>query len=310
MIDNHIHAVDLNLLGYLDVLLDERSVTRAAARAGLTQSAMSRALGKLRDLFDDPLLVRTGRGMERTARADALVPAVRSVITQIQTRVLAPVAFEPTTARAQWRIAASELTDCLLLDRVITRVRRQAPGVELRLVGPRPAFSGGLVAGRVDLVIGVASGGHTTVRSAALLRDDFACLMSRRHPLRRRRQELTLERYLDCAHVLVAPGDRPGGVVDDHLAAMGRQRTVAATVHSFLLAPFLVAGSDLLVTLPRLLASKLAQLHGLYLGEVPLELPPVTLSLLWHERWHHDPCHAWLRALLRDAAAELVAADG
>lgn len=301
MIENHLSGLDLNLLVHLQLLLEEGSVTRAAARAGLTQSAMSRALGRLRELFDDPLFVRTAAGMQPTVRAERLAGPLREVLFKLQGELLAPTRFEARTARTAWSIAAADMADWLVMGEVGRRVSRAAPGVTLHLRGPL-VEAGALLEGRVDLALGIASGDAGSLRTRTLFSDGFACLLRDDHPALRDGAPLSLEAYAASSHVLVAPRGHPGSVVDSRLDALGLSRHIAVTTPSFLLAPSLVAGTDLVLTMPRRLACSLSRGLPLRVVEPPLALPGFTISLLWHERWQHDPGHRWLRELICEVA--------
>lgn len=312
MIENHLARIDLNLLVHLQLLLEEGSVTRAAARAGITQSAMSRVLSRLRDLFDDPLFVRTSSGLRPTVRAERLVAPLREVLLRLQAELLAPATFDPETARTAWSICSADMADALLLTEVCRRVAAQAPGVTLHLRGPM-VESRALIEGQVDLALGLPGEVDASLRTRSLFSDTFACVVRCGHPALDADGRLGLEAYAALSHVLVAPRGRPGGVVDRELAARGLSRHVAVTTPSFLLAPALVVGTDLVLTMPRRLAQRFSSALPLTVVDAPLEVPGFTIALIWHERWQHDPGHAWLRSLVCRVADELdavVAAAG
>jgi DNA-binding transcriptional LysR family regulator len=293
---NDLHGIDLNLLVVLDALLAERHVTRAAARVGLTQSAASHALGRLRDLLDDPLLVRGPRGaLVRTPRAEALAPALARALDQVREALRGEPGFDPTTARRTVRIAASDYAELLLLPALLDRVARLAPGVDLWAVPLRDDPVPDLAAGDVDVSIGVwrSRAFPSGFYERRLFDDRFRVVVRGAHPAAQ--QRLTLARYLALPHLLIAPRGTAGSYVDDALAALGHTRRVAAAVPHFLVAPHVVAATDLVVTLASRIAAVLAEPFGLLSLPPPLELPTFTTSLLWHERAHHDAGQRWLR---------------
>ena len=302
----HLSGLDLNLLVQLDALLAESHVTRAAQRAGLTQSAMSRALARLRELLGDPILVRTGRGMLLTARARALAAPLARALGELQAVVLERPTFDPATSTRTFTMAASDLAEALLLPALHERLAREAPFVDLAAVrvgkDPGPVLEDDAVDVAVDPRRGASS---PSIVWRALFHEDFLCVLRRGHPVLRRRGGLTLERFLALPQVLVAPGGSPGSLLDDALARLGQRRRIAVRVSSFLVAPLVVAGSDLVATLPARLARRMARSLPLVLRPSPVELAGFDLQMAWHERFRHDMGHAWFRRVLAEVAATL-----
>ncbi len=306
MASRALSSFDLNLLLQLDLLLEESSVSGAAARAGITQSAMSRALGRLRDAFDDELLVQVGRGMERTRVAEQLVGPVRAVLRDIDQQILSPRAFDPTTAEVEFRIAAVDFAEVLLCGPLLQRLRAEAPGITLNLTGAQEAFRGGLSRGELDLALGVMSGARASIKGRRLFTDTFSCVARAKHPAATD-GPLTVEALQAHPHVLVSPSGRGDGQVDEALAAIGGTRHVAARVGSFLVGMHFAAENDLLLTAPTRIAHRYAALDPrLRVLPCPLELEPLNLSMLWHATRHGDPAHAWLRTQLVAEAERLA----
>jgi DNA-binding transcriptional LysR family regulator len=291
----HLAGVDLNLLVALDALLTEAHVTRAARRVGLTQSAMSRALARLRDLLDDPLLVRTPQGMQPTPRAQALAAPLRRTLEDVEALVAGRPVFEPAHARRAFTVAAPDYAQAVLMPPVLQHLAREAPGVDLLLVAPPRDVDAALVGGEVDLVLGPQQPSTAGLVWTPLLSDTFACLLRKGHPALRR--PLTPQRFAALSHLQVAPGGRPGGALDDALAARGLSRRVALRVTGFLGAAQLVAASDLVTTLPSRLAQLSAASGALVMMRPPVPVPGFTLAQAWHERLRQDPGHAWLRSV-------------
>lgn len=299
MRETHLGAVDLNLLVVLQILLEERSVTRTAVRLGRTQSAVSRSLGRLRDLFADPLLVRDGGRLAPTPRAEALTGPLRRVLVDVEDQLLAADSFDPGRARRTFVLSSADYADALVLPGLAERVWRQAPGVQLVHRGGAQSPSDAI--DDFDLALGPLGPAPTSrVRSRLLLVDPFVCLLRRDHP---NAGNLDLDAYAALGHVLVAPRGMPGGIVDSALAARGLSRRVVVQVQNFSVAPMVVAGSDLVTTLPRTVAVRAAETLPLVVVDPPLPLPETRIHAVWHERWHHDPGHRWLREQVVDALA-------
>lgn len=300
MQDVHLAGIDLNLLVALDALLEERHVTRAARRLGLSQSATSHALARLRELLRDPLLVRSGAVLVPTPRALALAPPVRGILETIRSTLAGP-SFDPASSVRTFVVATSDYFELVVMPLLVRELVRAAPAIDL-VVRPAPEdFVAMLGGGRLDLVIGVSvPPGAESVHRRALFDDGFACVVRAGHPVLRR--GLDLDRFAAMGHVFIAPRGTRGGVVDDALAKKRKVRRVAAMVPSFLAAPAIVAESDLVLTMPARLAERLAPAFDLRVLPPPLALPRFTVSAYWHERAHHDPAHAWLRARIVDVA--------
>jgi DNA-binding transcriptional LysR family regulator len=293
MHEMHLGAVDLNLLVALDALLRERSVTRAARHVGLSPSAMSHALARLRAFFGDPLLVRGQRGMVPTERAESLEAPLREALAAIEGLLGAGARFDPATARASFVIAAEDYGSTLLLPALLTRLRAEAPGIDLDVVGPTADLHAKLERKEVDLSIGVVREPPAALRVQRLFDDGFACVVRRGHP--RVKARLTLQQYVELPHARIGTGVRGPSVVDEALAKRGLRRRVALRIGHFLAAPLIVAETDLVLTLPRRLALKLQAMAPLVVHEPPLELSGITISQAWHERRQADSAHAWLR---------------
>lgn len=293
-------AVNLNLLVSLHALLEERSVSRAAARVGLSQSSMSHALGTLRELLGDPLLVRSGRGMAPTPRALELAGTVAHAIASARDVFDAPSVFEPATAHARFTLSLPDVAQLVLLPRLLEVLAERAPGVTLRIEPRAHGFEpGALERGDVDLVAAMQRPLPPAFRSEDVLPSaPMACLVRRGHPVKR----LTLRRYLALSHLAVGGP----GLMSRALEARGLERNVVVRVPSFLVVPWIVAESDMVATLPRWIAQRFAEALPLDVrpSPIPLEHPPI--AMIWHERTEHDPAQRWLRAIGREIARETL----
>lgn len=299
-------AVDLNLLLALDALLAERHVTRAAARLGITQSAASHALARLRDMFGDPLLVRGPRGaLLPTPRAAALAPAIHRVLVDLTAVLRGDEVFEPATARHTFRIGTSDYVELVLMPRLVERVGRSAPGIDLWIHTLTDDGDEALAAGTLDVVLGPPRSGARPagMYEKVLFDESFTCIVREGHALADKR--MTLARYCAAAHLLVAPRGTPGSLVDDALAALGRSRRVAVAVPHFLVVPYLIASSDLIATLATRVAHTVADALRLVQMPPPIALPRFQIGVAWHERTRADPAHRWLRDQILAVAAEI-----
>jgi DNA-binding transcriptional LysR family regulator len=301
----HILAADLNLVVVLHALLDERSVSRAAKRLGLSQSATSHALGRLRALLKDPLFVRTRRGLVPTARAEAMADAVRSSVTALEATLFAPAPFDPNTVERTFRVRPSDYVEYLLVPPLLRRLAKVAPRVNF---WARPSMTEPTLAleeGQLDLLIQPTHSGEQTegLRMEALWDDHLVGIARRGHPLTKGR--LTLERFAAASHALVSPRGQPGGMVDDVLNQHGLQRRIAFTTPNFVVAPQVVATTDLIMILPARLAAAVGSGPRLVTFAPPLKVPGFQIAMFWHDRHDSDPAHAFIRREIAQVAAAL-----
>ncbi|QDG70478.1 LysR family transcriptional regulator [Janthinobacterium tructae] len=294
---------DLNLLITLDVLLAEGSVTRAARRLRLSPSAMSRALARLRETTGDPLLVRAGRELVPTPRALELRARVRPLLGEVLA-VLGPTEqLDPRQLAQTFTLRASDGFVENFGPALLAHIGAQAPGVRLRFVQKVDRESVQLREGSIDLETGVI-GSLTSpeVRTRRLFSDRFVGVVRSGHALAQ--GEISAERYAAGQHVLVARRDQDTGPMDDALAALGLQRTIASIVGGFTAALALAAGSDLIATVPERHTGNLRA--GMFSFALPLGMPDLTVSLMWHPRMDADPAHRWLRGCVVDACAARI----
>ena len=302
--------VNLNLLVALDALLIEGSVTQAAGRLGITQSAMSHRLKALRALFDDPLFVRgEGGGLKATPLALSLSAPVARGLGELARVVRREVVFQPDTAERTFTLGMGDSFVVTLLPKLWARVQSVAPKVNVKVEGlHRKRVGQQLEEGDIDLVVTVRPQatllpmlpGVGGLRQRFLRREGFACLVREGHP--KVGGHLTLDDFCDIPHALISPQGAGDGVVDVALRAVGRSRRVAMRLPYFLAAPLMVANSDLLLTVPRRLATLFADSFALRLLEPPLPLPTFDVLGVWHERFDQEPANQWLRSLLWQVA--------
>ena len=299
----HIKGVDLNLLPALAALLEERHVTRAAVRSGLSQPAMSRTLARLRRLLDDQLLIRDGSGYVLTPRAERIQRQLDGLMPQLE-MLFAAEAFDPATAKENFRIAATDYALLLFLHQVARAVNKLSPHSALRIESPRDAVFDDLVHGRLDLSFYVAAP-PVGLRKELLFDDVCVCVMSADHPLAMRKR-LTLDQYLRCSHLAIDIIDGEQPLIASRLAELGVARRSALTLPLLVGAPAALPGTNLVATLNRRLVDMYVDDPALAVVAAPVELEPFDYYMVWHPRLDHDPAQQWLRDTIRSVATTTV----
>ncbi|MGW3204243.1 LysR substrate-binding domain-containing protein [Streptomyces sp. NPDC001135] len=300
------HAkLDLNLLVALDALLEECSVTRAAARLRVTEPAMSRTLGRIRRVLGDPVLVRAGHTMQPTPHAVAIASEVHALVQRAYT-VLAPTAeLDLGSLERTFTIVANDAVVTSVGDHLVSRVGSQAPGVTLRFLAELAGDSSRLREGSTDLEIGVIRAAAPEIRTEQLAEDHHALLMRDDNPLAE--GELTAQRLAAARHIVTSRRGRMNGPIDQALCDLGLSRRVVATAPTFAATALLLMGSDSFVSLvPRLHHRRTAQALGLTLRDIPLALPPVRVMQAWHPRDDADAAHVWLRRQVRESVQAML----
>jgi DNA-binding transcriptional LysR family regulator len=309
-----VNRIDLNLLVYLDALLRERNVTQAANQLNLSQPAMSNGLRRLRELFNDPLLVRTSEGMTPTERALELEPVVREVLSKIDQAVQPRGEFEAGTAQRVFRIMASDYAESTLFPSVLGKLRTQAPGLTLDIMTPSDVSFLDVERGKVDMVINRFDSMPQSFHQIHLWDDSFTCVLSPENPVLK---DFTLENYLQANHVWVSKTGMGVGVgvdpsdvqrlgwVDAALNRLGKKRQIRVFTRHYQAAMTLAEQNDLIVTLPTRAAQLKLNNPRVVLREPPLEIPPLELKMAWSPLLQHNPANKWLRKLIVDTAREL-----
>ncbi len=295
----NLRTLDLNLLIILQALLEVRHVTRASEKLNMSQPKVSRALQKLRDAFDDPLLVRTLDGYDLSARAERIQPELKQILQNLE-RMVAEEQFDPATSRDTVRIYAVDLEVIAFLPKLLARLREQAPNMTLDIRSePRDHFDL-LEAGEVHFSL---SGKEPTnmldqYRMMPLASSGLVCMMSANHPLADR--PLVLEEYLDCYHGYVSITNEGPAMIDKFLKTMGRSRALSTRLPNFTSAAFFCEATDVIVALPEIIAPMLTQGRNLIVKPLPEEivLKETEFRLYWHERHHQDPMCRWVRSQL------------
>jgi DNA-binding transcriptional LysR family regulator len=316
----HFNALDLNLLRVFEALIRERSATRAGARLGLTQSAISHALNRLRYVLGDELFVRGPDGMQPTERAAEIAPRLRQGLLQLQL-ALAPADFVPERTDRRFTITCTEYGGAVLMPPLIARLRAEAPHASVTVLPSNMGVAEILRSGRADLAIGSFRRAPDWAASEPLLRETRVWVLRAGHPAAR--EELTLERLSELPHLVIAATGEDEhaieGYVVDHglerlvtrsdagllqgaLVARGLRRVVAVTTPHFLAALMTVNESDIAALMPRRLATAFMGRYQLALFEPPYSSPPFEIMSLWHRDHGEQPPVAWLRKVLREVA--------
>lgn len=304
----NLRNVDLNLLVVLDALLAERNVSRAGYRIGLSQSATSAALARLRHLFGDPLLVRKGRGLALTRAAEDLTVPLREVLGQIEQVLVERPRFEPATDTRTFSISASDYATLVLLAPFIRALAEEAPGITIHLLPRFRDVESVLKADQADIVVEpreLLGTARSRFPSLPLFSDRWLCAVDAANP-HFQGESLSLEQYRQAPHLVYGIGlDRQLNLADRHLERLGFQRRVEVTLESFLLVPFLLQGTEMVSVMLERAARLLSASTRVRTLVPPVDLPDIHEEMYWHPRHTADPGHRWLRERLTAVAATL-----
>lgn len=297
--------LDTHLLRVLYLVLQERSVSRAADRLGITQPAVSSALKRLREITGDELLVRTRSGMTPTERAEGLLGPTRAALDAIDSILVQAEPFDPAKSKRVFGVGAPDYFDAFFLSNLIERFRRAVPGGRLNV---RPLsldvdFERLLEEGELDVVIGNWPRPPEYLRTTPLFDDEVVCMVAERHPLARK-DSISADDYLIAQHL--APVRYAGGVrgaIDDHLHKLGVKRDIRVSLPYFHVAPYVLITTDLIFTTGRRFAAHYAKFLPIRILKAPLEFPPLRFYQLWHERTHAAPAARWLREQVTQVAS-------
>ena len=289
---------DMNLLPVALAVFEEKSVSGAARRLGMSQPAVSVALNKLRTALGDPLFVRTTQGMQPTPRALDLIAPTRDILQRLETDVLARRDFDPATTRRRFTLALSDIGEMTFLPKLLDRLQRDAPDATISSVSmPPDDLARALESGDVDLAVGyfpdLKAGNFFQQR---LFTHSFISLLNARHPIKGDR--ISMEDFLRVGHAVISAEGRSQEIFEQLLARHGVKRRVVLSTPHFMSIPFIIASTDLLVTVPYAVGESFARIASIRLIQPPLEIPRFDIKQHWHRRYHKDPANVWARSVL------------
>ena len=300
---------DLNLLVAFKFLMEERSVSRAAERLFISQSAMSHVLQRLRRQLDDPVLVKTAAGMTPTPRAQALWEPVKAVLRDVERLVRTPEEFSPESSQKRFIIASSDYVEFTLLPPFIAELNRRAPNIEIHVkqfsstTPPETAIA----EHQIDFAIGfdVIISPSPKVRSQKLFKDEIVCICRDRHP-DFTGNRISFEQFISSRHMVISRRGAGTGLIDDWLEKHGQTRKVSLVVANFLSTPWIVANTDLLLSLPKRIAEKFIHVAPLKILPIPIDLPTYDVIMIWHPLQEKEPDHRWIRQEILGACRKLA----
>lgn len=296
----NMNKIDLNLLLVFEALLKTSNVTQAGAAVGISQPATSFALSKLRNMMNDPLFVRTPQGMQPTPQALLLAKPIQQALDIIRSDVLQRPSFDLATTERRFTLAMTDVAEMVFLPRVLRLLNEQAPHANLKtVIMSSVALEGALETGTVDLAIGLFPDlKRASFYQQRLFQHPFVCIVRADHPTIGRK--MTLQQFLDASHAVIEAEGRAHEIFEQLLQRRGLKRRVLLSIPHFLSVPMVVADSDLIVTVPYVLAKVFARLTNIRLVAPPIKVGNYDVRQYWHERFHKDPANRWLRTALAE----------
>ncbi len=301
----NLNKVDLNLFIVFDAIYTEANLTRAGQIVGITQPAVSNALSRLRETFNDPLFVRTAQGMVPTPMAQNIIGPVRNALQLLRVSVQESRIFNPLQANKTFRISMTDLIEAVILPPLFQRLRRQAPAVQIEsFLAKRRETTKELAAGRIDFAVDAPLNTDPQVRHVKLLEDRYVCAMRKGHPLAK--DKITLDDYLSLTHIHISSRRSGLGLVDLALGKMGIQRKIALRSQHYLMASQVMQQTDMAMTVPESFAHR----HGLHAVDLPVnDVPAQETHLYWHESTDQDPANRWMREQLIELCQQVRAQE-
>lgn len=296
----NLHKVDLNLFIIFDAIYTEANLTRAGQIVGITQPAVSNALARLRETFNDPLFVRTAQGMVPTPMAQNIIGPVRQALQLLRVSVQESRTFDPQQASKTFRISMTDLTEAVLFPPLFQRLRRLAPHVKIEsMLARRRETTKELAAGQLDFALDAPLNTDPQVRHVRLLEDRFVCAMRPGHPMAK--DILNMEQYLSLSHIHISSRRNGLGMIDLALGKLGMQRNIVLRSQHYMMAAQVVQHTDMVVTVPERFACR----HNLHQAALPVELPPLETHIYWHETTDQDPANRWMREQMLEIAQQI-----
>jgi DNA-binding transcriptional LysR family regulator len=301
----NLNKVDLNLFIVFDAIYTEANLTRAGQIVGITQPAVSNALARLRETFNDPLFVRTAQGMVPTPMAQNIIGPVRNALQLLRVSVQESRTFNAAQANKTYRISMTDLTETVILPLLFQRLRRLAPTVQIEsFLAKRRETTKELAAGRLDFAVDAPLNTDPQVRHVKLMEDRYVCAMRRGHPLAK--EKISLEEYLSLSHIHISSRRSGLGYIDLSLGKMGIQRKVVLRSQHYLMASTVLHGTDLAITVPE----RFARRQDLHYVDLPVhDVPSLETHLYWHESTDQDPANRWMREQIIEICQQVTAQE-
>lgn len=296
--------IDLNLFVVFDAIYTEGNLTRAGEIIGITQPAVSNSLSRLRNLFDDPLFVRTAEGMVPTPVAQNIVGPVRQALGLIRSSVQESEHFDPAASDKRFRVSMTDLTQSIVLPYLFGRIKREAPTISVDCYQIRRRdLNIELASGNLDLAVDIPLTPDPQIRQAPLFSHPHVCIIRNEHTIIGK--EMSTDDYLALGHIHIS--SRRGGLghVDLALGKMGKRRTIALRTQHYLATPELVSRTDLALTIPRVFADFLVAQYPVRYVELPFTVPNLESHLYWHETTDQDQANRWMRELILELPAKI-----
>lgn len=288
---------DLNLLYAFEAMWLDRSVTAAADRLGLTQAAVSGSLKRLRDEYGDKLFAQVGRKMEPTPFAVELAPQLLDALGMVRRAHADRGHFEPATAKRMFTVRTRDISEVVCFPRILHKLGELAPGVHLRTVfKPLAETVAGMASGQIDFAMGFLPSLEAGIHKRLLFEQHYVCVMRTGHPLAGK--PLTPAAFGACEHLLVEYSGSGHLQLERALNEVGARNRIRVRLPQYLAAPHFIVRSDMLWSVPAVLAETLARHYPLLIQPHPLELPRIEICLYWHDRYHRDPANKWMRDLI------------
>ena len=285
---------DLNLFVVFDVIYTERNLTKSGEVLGITQPAVSNALSRLRENFNDELFVRTSKGMVPTPVAENMVNDIRQALDLIRNSISESESFNPKTANATFRISIGDTSEYRLLPQLIKNISNLAPGVDVEsYLTPRTETPKELAAGNIDFAIDPPIHSDPNLRNKKIYQDDYVLVVNKKHPIAKKKK-ISLEDYLNLSHIHISKRASGLGHVDTTLNRLGLTRRIALRAQHFLVAPYIIDQSNLAMTTIK----SFSRGRELKVFQLPFKINPLVLHLYWHVNKDMDPANKWMRELI------------
>ena len=295
-----LNNLDLNLLVVFNAIYTEGSLTKAGEIVGITQPAVSSALSKLREYFDDQLFIRVGQGVKPTAKTENIIIHVRDALSILQRSLEQPDLFDPKISSRTFRLSLNDVSEGRILPILVTKINKQAPNVKISsYYTNRDNMHHALAANEVNFAVDPFPPSETDVMKELIFEDEFVCGFRKDHPLAKEKT-LSIEQYLELDHIHISGRRTGGALVDNALSKLQLDRKVSLRAQHYLITPEILNNSDMVLTCTTAFAKK----HNLEFKTLPFEVAPSQFFLAWHESNNNDPGHIWLKALIKEAFKE------